>query len=105
MVTRRGFFAGTLATASIAAGARLPDGGSPSGSRHSVVVVGGGPAGVCAAVAAARHGADVLVVEQGNCLGGMGTQRSIRRTSAPERPSPHGTGAVTITARRSSRRR
>ena len=40
----------------------------------NVVVVGGGPAGVCAAVAAARNGADVLVVEQGNCLGGMGTQ-------------------------------
>ena len=40
----------------------------------NVVVVGSGPAGVCAAVAAARNGADVLVVEQGNCLGGMGTQ-------------------------------
>ena len=39
-----------------------------------VVVVGGGPAGVCAAVAAARHGAKVLVVEHGNCLGGMATQ-------------------------------
>ena len=40
----------------------------------SVVVIGGGPAGVCAALAAARNGADVLVVEQGNCLGGMATQ-------------------------------
>lgn len=44
------------------------------GGSHDVVVVGGGPAGVCAAVAAARHGIDVLVVEQGNCLGGMGTR-------------------------------
>lgn len=39
-----------------------------------VLVVGGGPAGVCAAVAAARNGAQTLVVEKGNCLGGMATQ-------------------------------
>lgn len=38
-----------------------------------VVVVGGGPAGVCAAIAAARNGADTFIVEQGNCLGGMAT--------------------------------
>jgi hypothetical protein len=38
-----------------------------------VLVVGGGPAGVGAALAAARNGADTLVVEQFNCLGGVAT--------------------------------
>src|SRR5918995_6871542 len=38
-----------------------------------VVVVGGGPAGIAAATAAARHGADVLLVERYGFLGGMGT--------------------------------
>ena len=39
-----------------------------------VLVVGGGPAGVCAALAAARCGVRTLIVEQGNCLGGMATR-------------------------------
>ena len=39
-----------------------------------ILVVGGGPAGVCAAIAAARHGASVLLAEQGGCLGGMATR-------------------------------
>lgn len=38
--------------------------------KAEVVVVGGGFAGVCAALAAAENGADVLLVEKGNCLGG-----------------------------------
>jgi len=38
-----------------------------------VVVVGGGPAGLAAATAAARNGADVLLVERYGFLGGMGT--------------------------------
>ena len=38
-----------------------------------VFVAGGGPAGVAAAVAAARQGASVFLAERGSCLGGMGT--------------------------------
>lgn len=38
-----------------------------------VLVAGGGPAGVGAAIAAARDGAKTLLVEQMNCLGGLGT--------------------------------
>lgn len=39
--------------------------------RSQVVVVGGGPAGVSAAVAAARSGVDVTLVERYSALGGM----------------------------------
>ena len=39
-----------------------------------VIVIGGGPAGMCAAIAAAREGVRVLLVEQGGCLGGSATQ-------------------------------
>ena len=38
-----------------------------------VLVAGGGPAGVASAVAAAREGAKVLLLEATGCLGGMGT--------------------------------
>ncbi|MCL1910396.1 MAG: FAD-dependent oxidoreductase [Kiritimatiellaeota bacterium] len=38
-----------------------------------VLVAGGGPAGIAAAVYAARRGAKVRVIEAGTCLGGLGT--------------------------------
>lgn len=40
---------------------------------YEVIVAGGGPAGCTAAVAAARQGVKVLLIESSNCLGGMGT--------------------------------
>lgn len=50
------------------------DGDSRDLGATDVLVVGGGPAGVCAAIAAARCGAKTVIVEQGNCLGGMATR-------------------------------
>ena len=40
-------------------------------SNTDVLVIGGGPAGIAAAVAASRTGADVLLVERYGSLGGM----------------------------------
>lgn len=40
---------------------------------NDLIVVGGGPAGVCAAISAARLGAKVLLVEQSGSCGGMAT--------------------------------
>ena len=39
-----------------------------------VLVIGGGPAGVCAAICASRQGAKTLLVEQGGFCGGMATR-------------------------------
>lgn len=40
---------------------------------YDVIVCGGGPAGVCAGLEAARSGLKTLLIEQFNCLGGMAT--------------------------------
>lgn len=44
-----------------------------------VVVCGGGPAGVATALAAARSGADVMLLENQICLGGMATAGMVNR--------------------------
>lgn len=45
----------------------------PIGGKYNVIVAGGGPAGVGAALSAARHGMKVLVIENYGFLGGMWT--------------------------------
>ena len=48
-----------------------PAGEARVASQADVVVVGGGPAGMCAAIAAARNGAKVTLLERYNHLGGL----------------------------------
>jgi hypothetical protein len=47
--------------------------GVPVCDEVDVLVCGGGPGGFCAALAAARAGANTLLIEQTNCLGGIAT--------------------------------
>lgn len=51
----------------------------PVVAEPEVLVCGGGPAGVGAALAAARQGADTMVIENELCLGGMATAGMLNR--------------------------
>lgn len=84
-LTRRGFFGSTIAaSAAIAASRVIGDPRSAVQVRESardvpvkgscdVLVAGGGPAGISAAVTAARSGAKVVLLESQGCLGGIWT--------------------------------
>ena len=50
---------------------------TPSDRSYDVIVVGGGPSGFIAAIAAARQGAKTLVVEKYGFLGGMATSAAL----------------------------
>jgi hypothetical protein len=62
-----------VATPAIAERARS----TPVFAERDVVVLGGGPAGLAAATAAARRGASTLLVERYGFLGGMGTAAGV----------------------------
>lgn len=68
---------GLMAAAAAAAPAILTSCGSDAIANAfdtDLLIVGGGPAGTAAAIAAGRMGIRTLIVESGNCLGGMATQ-------------------------------
>ena len=78
-MNRREFLKGAaVSVAGAAVGGCATAGGAvangPMSATYDVAVMGGGPAGTCAAIAAARNGAKTLVIERGNCLGGMATR-------------------------------
>ncbi len=56
---------------------REPERRVPVFGDYEVVVLGGGPAGIAAAAAAARHGHKTLLVERYGFLGGMGTAAGV----------------------------
>ncbi|MGW7291468.1 FAD-dependent oxidoreductase, partial [Streptomyces xiamenensis] len=66
-----------------------------------VLVVGGGPAGMAAALAARRHGARVVLLEAGDDVGGQywrhlpnGRADAGAGAGADVRDGPHGRGRV-----------
>ena len=59
----------------------------PVADEVDVLVAGGGPAGVGAAIAAARNGAKTMLIEHFNCLGGIATSGLMSHwTGASEGP-------------------
>ena len=55
----------------------LEPGKIPEAGAAEVIVAGGGPAGVCAAIAAAETGAVTMLIEEAGCLGGVWTSGAL----------------------------
>ena len=82
-ISRRGFLGGAVSAVGCGACAAQPAVSQDAvvepmrsivvrGS-YDIIVAGGGPAGIAAAVAAARTGAKTLLIEAHGCLGGIWT--------------------------------
>lgn len=69
-----GLIAAGAAVAPVLPSCSVAEESVPQAWETDLLVVGGGPSGVCAAIAAARMGVKVMIIEQGNCLGGMATR-------------------------------
>ncbi len=98
---RRAFFGtlnGAVALAGVGAYSSMVQAGSsgdkyleparqvPVAGRFDVVVCGGGPAGVSAAITAARSGAKVKLIELHGCLGGIWTSGMLSYVIDAEKP-------------------
>ena len=51
----------------------------PVKGEYDIIVCGGGPAGVAAALAAARQGASVMLIERNQCCGGIWTSGAMMK--------------------------
>lgn len=68
-----------------------PEGDIPVIAEVDVVVAGGGPAGICAALGAARTGAKTFLIERNSCLGGVATSSLMANYNIT---APHLVGAA-----------
>lgn len=70
-------------------------------TQFDLIVVGGGTAGAFSAIAAAREGLKVAVVERGTCLGGLAASSGLTEMNAAGfqgRPSTGGSSGRSLTA-------